>query len=252
MRIRFAGLRQLLSGKDAPAEYQRSLAFLRTEVGISGTLGKAICLTDNGAAHDFNVQIQIQHHAFDDCQLLGIFLAEICPIGCDDVEQLGNHSADTAEVHRTAQTAQFLGEDIHVHEAAKALGVHFLRCGVENQIYTHGIAQCRIVFQITGVAGEILVGAELGGVNKDADDHTVILFPCTLHQAAVSFMKIAHGWNKGNGQSLFFPLFYLFPYFCNGFYNFHHFSSCSSCAMISSEIANSCSFAGKLPSCTAS
>ena len=165
------------------------------------------------------------------------------------MQQLGHNGADTAEVYWTAQATELFGENVHIHKAAKALGIHFFRCRVEDQCGTSTLAECSIVFQIPRIAFQIFVGSELGRIDKDADHNTVVLCTGFRNQALMPFVQVTHGRNQSDGQSLFSPSLDLFPYFCNCFYDFHACASCSSCAITSSEMANECSSVGKFPSC---
>ena len=77
--------------------------------------------------------------------------------------------------------------------------VHLLRRGSEDQAYTGGFEHAEVAVEVSGVGGEVLAGAELGGVDEDGGGHDVILGGGPLDEGHVAAVKVAHGRDQAEG-----------------------------------------------------
>src|SRR5262249_15369192 len=69
-------------------KHQRLLPLCCIEVGIARTHSQTIRLANNRPNHNLNRQIQITHHALDDCHLCSVLLPEECLVRFNDMEEL--------------------------------------------------------------------------------------------------------------------------------------------------------------------
>ena len=74
-----------------------------------------------------------------------------------------------------------------------------------DEICARAFKLCEVACFVARIAGEILVGAELGGVHENRDDDAVGGGEGLAHQRQVPHMKSAHGRHEGNGPPLFPP-----------------------------------------------
>ena len=129
-----------LGGQQALAEAAGSLAIGRAEVAVAAAQRQAVRLAHGRHRDDLDRQIQVAHHLPDHGTLLEVLLAEEGHIRLHDVEQLGDHGGDPAEVPGPDGAAQRLGHgagldsgleagriDLARHRAAKIMLTPALR-----------------------------------------------------------------------------------------------------------------------------
>ena len=111
----------------------------------------------------------------DNRKLLSIFLAEVCTVGLDYVEKLRYDCAYTSEMNRSAESAEFLCEDCHVHERGKSLMIHFRRLRIEDNIAAVFFNKLSVAVDIAGVAFEVLSRSELHRIYKIRYNGSVVV-----------------------------------------------------------------------------
>ena len=98
-----------------------------------------------------------------------------------------------------AFSTEFGGQTIHIHIGTEAVGIHFFRFRMKDDIYTCSFAQCSIFFEVARITLQIFGWSELHRVYKNTDNDTVIFLSGCINQAFVSFMQIAHGRYESDG-----------------------------------------------------
>jgi hypothetical protein len=98
---------------------------------------------------------------------------------------------------RSGQTAEVVG-DVFDRNVGLIIGrVHFRSGRIKDHINTDTLSHSTVPLKIPWIFLKILIGAELGRVDVDADDKTVTPFPAFPHEIEMPFMEVPHGGNKG-------------------------------------------------------
>ncbi|GAC1395340.1 MAG: hypothetical protein NVSMB65_14390 [Chloroflexota bacterium] len=134
--------------------------------------------------------------------LLGILLAEIDAIRPHDSQQFGHHRGNAAEVVGAASSLQAAGDLPHVDGGLGRYRVHFLDGGEKDHVCLFRVQQSEVPCFVTRVAGEILTGRELCGIDEDSHHRHIILGASTPHEAQMSFVEIAHRRHKTDRAAL--------------------------------------------------
>ncbi len=85
------------------------------------------------------------------------------------MKQFADYGGNTPEVSGTAGSAKALGHFFDVHIGLEKLGVKALGFRGKNNVHPFSPRQSAVPFQVPGVFGEILLGTELEGIDKNAD-----------------------------------------------------------------------------------
>ena len=174
---------------------------------------------------DLDIQIEVFHHAADHHQLLVIFLAEDRKIGFDDIEKLVDHGGHPAEMSRSGTAAQLLGKALDAHIGGIAFGIHLGVIRRKDAFHPHIGSQFHVAFKITRILVEVLVHAELGRIDKDADDEMITGAAAHHHQVQMTAVQVTHGGHEGNGLAPGLDGAYIFLHFDNTVNNPHKFLS---------------------------
>ena len=169
----------------------------RTEVDVAAGQGQPVGVADDRRAEHLDVQVEIPHHPLDAGQLLGVLLPEHGQRRVDDVEQLEHHGQHAVEVAGPGGALQHLaraGRPRRVTCRSAAYRSDTSRR--EDEIDALGLARRQVVGQRSGVAGEVLVRAELQRVDEDADHHPLGAGPGQPDQRAVAVVQRPHGRNE--------------------------------------------------------
>ena len=67
-------------------QHRRSFALVGAEIGVARRQSEAIRFANDGADHDFGVEVQVAHHLRNQPDLLRVFAAEVSEIGLDNFE----------------------------------------------------------------------------------------------------------------------------------------------------------------------
>ena len=176
-----------------------SLALVRGQVDVTAADGEAIRLADGGDAYDFEREFQVPGHATDDDELLGVLLAEIGAIGLDDVKELGDDGGDADEVAGSRGPFVEVGDGAGIDSCVRTGVVHLLGGGSEDEADTGLFEHTQVTVEISGVGGEVLVGAELGGVDKDGGGYGIILDCGAFDEGHVAAVEEAHSGDETEG-----------------------------------------------------
>ena len=106
--------------------------------------------------------------------MLRVLLSEESPVCVREQEELQDDGRHAAKVSGTLRTAEFFCErarDLDIGHIA--CGVHRLGGGVKDGVDARSFELFRIGFKGARVGGEVLVRAELHGVDKDGNDDAV-------------------------------------------------------------------------------
>ena len=169
------------------------------QVDVAAADGEAIRFSDGGYADDFEGEVEVPGHASDDNQLLGVLLAEIGAVGLDDVEELGNNGGDADEVAGPRGAFVEIGDGAGVDPGVGAGAVHLLRGWGEDEADAGLVEHLEVTVEVTGVGCEVLVGAELGGVDENGGGYGVVLGGCTFDEGHVAAVEVAHSRDEAEG-----------------------------------------------------
>lgn len=169
------------------------------EVAVARAEGEAVGFADGVDADDVDGDVEVFNHAADDGELLVVFFAEDGGGGLDDVEEFEDNKTDTVEVAGAAGATE-VGGEVGFDDVDGAVGeVDFVWFGCENHIDANVGAEGEVGVELAGVFGEVFFGAELGGVDKDADGDASVCageFFCFAHESEVAFVEGAHSRHK--------------------------------------------------------
>src|SRR5205809_2430491 len=147
---------------------------------------------------NFDGNIQVRHHAPDDCQLLHILFAEIGAVRADDVEQLQNNCCHSAEMSRPEFAAEMFAYPRNLRGGQLRDRVHFVRRWIENDVRTLLPANLQVLFQCSWISGVVLVWTELKRIDKNADDDDAAFPAGGSNQRFMTRMERSHSWNKAD------------------------------------------------------
>ena len=130
---------------------------------------------------------------------------------------------------RAGKTAKSFTDLFLLHPAGKISGIHVIDSRSKDHIHILAFAKSFIPFEVPGIAVIILVGTELGGVDKDRNrDGIRTVFACGINEGKMPFMKKAHGGDQAHSLALFFCVHAPFLEFGNGMNDLCHNISCLS------------------------
>ncbi len=187
-----------LGGEQAVADAQGPLPSLGRQVAVAGTQGQSVRLPHRGRHQDVHGQVQVLHHPADDGGLLQVLLAEEGQVRLHQVEQLGDHRGHPAEMARTEPPAQGVAHGPHFDGRAEAGGIDLRRLGNEQDGHPQAQAQVLVPLQVPGIPGQVLPGAELGGVHEHRNHRGVAPGRALADQGGVPFVQVAHGGDEAD------------------------------------------------------
>ena len=188
-----------LGGIEGLPEDGGRLALVGGQVDVAAADGEAVGFTDGGNAYDFEGEVEVSGHASDYDELLGVLLAEVGAVGLDDVEELGDDGGHADEMAGPRDPFVEVGDGAGVDLSFGAGAVHFLGGGGENEGNARFFKHAEVTVKVTGVGGEVLVGAELGGVYEYGGGYSIVLGGGTFDEGHVAAMEVAHGGDKAEG-----------------------------------------------------
>ena len=156
-----------------------------------------------GKADHLEVHVEVADHTLDDLQLLVIFLSENGKMGLRRIEELGDHRGYPDKVAFPPEPAQMIRQVPHLYIGRIAFRVHFRRVGKEDHIGPFLSASSdRSRSKSRGIAGKVLFGAELDGIDKNAHyDDIGDLFSLS-HEGEMSLVEASHGGHHRNSPPL--------------------------------------------------
>ena len=112
---------------------------------------------------------QVGHHAPQHGHLCSILLAEEGAVGLRGDQQLGNHRGHAAKVPGPGCAIETARSGLDLDKRRRARWIKLFDRGREDHIRAFGLGQRAIGLEGARIAGVILVGSELRGVDEDAD-----------------------------------------------------------------------------------
>jgi hypothetical protein len=95
------------------------------QIGVARTHRQSIGFAHDRTNHNLHRQIQIAHHAPDDCDLRRVFLPEERRVRFDGMKQLCHNGCDSAKVSRPRAAVQLLTQAFHRYPGHCAPRIHF-------------------------------------------------------------------------------------------------------------------------------
>ena len=170
------------------------------EIGVARAEGEAVGVADDGADDDLRREAQIGDHAAEDGNLGRVLLAEEGAIGFGGDQQLGDHGGDAAKVAGAGCAVQTIAEGWDFDKGGiGAVGIELFDGGAKSTSAPSAAASAQSASNERGIAAEILVGAELRGVDEDADGDVRARGAGGANQRGVAGMQRAHGGNEADG-----------------------------------------------------
>ena len=216
--VALAGLQRGHCLAELPVDSRRQHALLRGEILIARAHREPVGLAHRGCADDLHAQAQVRDHAANHGELLEVLLAEDRHVGIDDVEQLGHHGGDALEMAGTELTTENAGDPRHfdARRLRGTIGIDLAHLGHEHEIAAGVLEHLRILRGRAWIVREVLVGAELHGVDEDAGDELVAMRARGFDETHVPRMQVAHGGHEHHAQLLRVPRRHLRAHIGNG------------------------------------
>ena len=92
-----------------------------------------------------------------------------------------------------------VGDGAGVDLGVSAGSVHLLGGGAEDEGDTDLFKHVEIAVEVSGVGCEVLVGAELGGVDEDGGGYGVVIGGGAFDEGHVAAVEVAHGRDEAEG-----------------------------------------------------
>ena len=165
--------------------------------------GQAPGLSHGGHHHQFHGQVEILHQAPDHHGLLEVLLAEEGQVRLDHVEELGHHRGHAPEMPGPELAAEGFPGPSGIHVGAEARGVDFREFRQEEDVDAHAQAEVLVALQVLGVLGQILGGAELGGVHEDGDHCPAAAGGALAYEGRVALVEEPHGGHEADALAAF-------------------------------------------------
>src|SRR5262249_9667760 len=160
---------------------------------------QSVGLTYGGYAANFDRDIEVANHAPNDQKLLKVFLPEHGEIRSDDVEELQDDGSHAPKMSRPAFTFQCLRDAWHLDVGLECSRRVNRKSGRSKDRTCATLCTPRVVgFRCPGVASEILLGSELGGIDEDRNHDEVRVSARRLNQLYVAVVQGPHRRNKAH------------------------------------------------------
>ena len=172
-------------------------ALIGGQIAVARAQGKAVRVADCGADGDFDGKVEVAGHGAEDGDLGGVLLAEEGAVRLEDVEELGDDGADAAEVAGAGLAVEAVAQVAWIDESAQAArGVHLRGHRSEDQVYAFFFEEVEVGVERAGVAGEVFIGAELGGVDEDGGGYVGAGLAGGADEAEVALVESAHSGDE--------------------------------------------------------
>ena len=134
--------------------------------------------------------------------MLKVLLAEVGVARAGDREQLGDDGGDAVEVAGPRGAIEHFGHatdrDVGVHAA----GIHLLDRRGEDKVGPGSSGERVVGVECARVGRQVLMGAELQGVDEDGDGDDVALRGGSANKRGVAFVKGTHRGNEPDRLAL--------------------------------------------------
>ncbi len=117
-------------------------------------------------------------------------------MGLSTVKQNRHHRCHPLEVTGTTGPAQLPTQPLDPHHGIAAGRIDIRHRGQKQGVAPLPFQKFPITDLFTWIALKILIGAELGRIDEDGDQHPVALMTRLTHQGQMPFMQRSHGRHK--------------------------------------------------------
>ncbi len=198
---RLLGGQPVPGGEQGPGQGQRGPALLGGEEAVPAGERETVRVADGGHRDDVDAEVEVAHHAADQCQLLGVLLPEERRVRPGEVEELGDDGEHAVEVPGARGALQPLAHGARGDtDLGLAAGVDLLDGGGEDRVGAGRRGDGEIGVQGAGVAVEVGGLAELERVDEDGD-HDLAAgprgCPCGTDQGGMAVVERAHRHHDG-------------------------------------------------------
>ncbi len=188
---------------DGAAEREGLRALGRAEVDVARANGEAVGIADDGAYDDFDCEAQIGDHAAEDGDLGRVFLAEEGEVGLGGDDKLGDDCGDAAKVAGARSAVEAVAEAGDFDKCGiGAVGVELFDRRSEEDIGSLGFGEGAVGRERAGIASVVLIGAELRGVDKEADGDVGAGRAGGAQERSVACVERAHRGHEADGVAL--------------------------------------------------
>ena len=170
-----------------------ALLFVDGEVFVAARERQTGSLAHDRHTMDFDIEVQVLHHAFDEEHLLVILLAKIGMVRPGNEEKLGDDGQNTAEMSRAVSAAVQAFEGLVAYHGKRVTGrIHLLHARCKDKVGSQGFGEFRVGLEALGVLVQILVLAELDRIQKYTDNRNITILHRFPDKRCVTFVQSAH------------------------------------------------------------
>ena len=167
-------------------------ALLGREVDVARRQGEPVGLPDGRTGDDLGRDREVERHAPDDHDLLGVLLAEVRVLGADQVEQDRDDGRDPIEMSRPGGSFQRPRHRPDRDDRVEAGRVDLGRVRGEDDVHALRLADREIARLGARIARVVLGDVELARVDEDRDDRRRVGGARLAHERAVTVVEPAH------------------------------------------------------------
>jgi len=120
---------------------------------------------------------------------MGVFLAEIGPIGFEHVEEFGHYRGNAAKMARPLPAFQTSRNVIDVDPSLETTRINRFRPRRPDDVYSQRLEKPQITRQVAWITAQILIRAKLRRIDKNGHACVVAFRPGSAHEREVAFMK---------------------------------------------------------------
>ncbi len=175
-----------------------ALAFAGAQVDVAARERQPVPVAHRAHRLDAHRDVEVGDEPADDGELLEILFAEQGDVRRDLVEQLGDDDGDAVEMSGPGGAVQASGHPRHADAGGVTLRVHRRRVRGPEQLHPFRLQHRSVRAFAPRVGGEILAGAELGGIDEDRGDDVIGASFALRDQRHVAGVQRAHRRHEGD------------------------------------------------------
>ena len=205
------------------------LPLCRIEVAVAGTHGEAVGFAHGGAGDDPDRHLEIRNHAPDDDELLIVLFSKNGVIGPDQIKEHSDDGGNAPEEGGAGLPTQDLIDvgDLDPGDGVEPVGVEVTGVRKEEEVRADRLEFGDVIFQGAGIGLKVFPGAELEGIDEDADDGERGELSGLRNEGDMTGMEVAHGGHEGDFLPLGARALENAPEFPDAMDDLHHLNSCS-------------------------
>ena len=182
-------------------DVERLLTFFDRKVPVARAHCQTVSVAHDRMADDLDRQEQIADHPPHDQELLVVLASEDGGASADHAEELCDDGRYSLEVPRPKRPLERYRQDAWMNARLIAGPIYLLRFRCKDDVHVEGRKLRQVAFDVARVAREILVGAELGGIDEDRNDDEVRPPLGFGDERKVAIVQSAHRWNEAHGAA---------------------------------------------------